>query len=395
MYPKLPCASPLPSARRCGARPHAFALWALLLLASSKSVLALDASSPPTPQSCLPLPTRQDATSEAEPGGVGAGIVFDEHLLTDGKKDEDYNGGGEVTFSGRSAGPIGRALDRALGVVDEGLCPAGRFSAPGWQTADAFAAGLLIFTPRDLGAHGVVLGDRPYASLFFVSAGRRYVSSDADIAYNSSLTVGMLGLAAAESVQSALHHLTGSVQPEGWSHQISAGGEPTARYYGARQALLGDWGDASGWHGEAKWTAATSVGTVTEASVALSMRWGRIESPWWGFTPEENMYVQETQPLLPPLSRGAPLEVFAFAGARAKARVYDAFLEGQFRQSDLAYHWGDLNQLLGEAWAGVEMRTPSGWSVQYLARWESPELRYGSGARSFVWGSIQVAKSLP
>lgn len=383
----LPCAS----IRAARVRP--LMLCALLLYAHSESVSALDAPATEGRASCLPLAGPAADASTSEPAGVGAGIVFDEHLLTDGKKDEDYNGGGEVTFSGKSAGPIGRALDRALGFVDDKLCSRRRFSAPDWESAYAFATGLLIFTPRDLGAHEVVAGDRPYASLFFLSAGRRYVSSDAAVAYNSSLTVGMLGLAAAETVQSALHHLTGSVQPQGWSHQISAGGEPTARYSTARQALLGEFGETP-WHGDVKWTVAGSAGTVTEGSLALSMRWGRIESPWWSFTPEQNMYVQETQPLLPSLAHGAPLEIFAFAGARAKARPYDAFLEGQFRNSDLTYHWGDLNHLLGEAWAGVEMRMPSGWTLQYLARWESPELRSGTGARSFVWGSIQVAKSL-
>ena len=101
-------------------------------------------------------------------------------------------------------------------------------------------------------------------------------------------TVGMLGLNAAASVQSWLHHVTGSVQPQGWSHQISSG-------------------------------VAGSIGTVTEASLALNARWGRVESAWWAFAPEENMYVPETHPLLPPLGLGAPPELFAFVGARGKS----------------------------------------------------------------------------
>jgi len=325
-----------------------------------------------------------------EPAGIGGGIIFDEHILTNGSRDEDYNGGGEVTFSGRRTGPLGGALDRALGFIDAITCPQGR--SANWQSARAFAAGLLIFTPRDLASHDVVYGDRPYASLFFVSVGRRYTSLTADVAYNSSLTVGMLGLHAAEAVQSALHHLTGSTQPQGWSHQISAGGEPTLRYSFARQARLAEFGNAS-WRGDSKWTAATSIGTVTEGYVALGARWGRIESPWWAFVPEQNMYVQETQPAPPPLPSEAPAEVFAFVGAKAKLRVYNAFLQGQFRESALTYGWGDLNHALGEAWVGIEWRNSSGWSVQYLARWESPELRSGVGSRSFVWGSVQVTRT--
>ncbi len=99
---------------------------------------------------------------------------------------------------------------------------------------------------------------------------------------------------------------------------------------------------------------------MTEASLALNARWGRVESPFWAFAPEENMYVQETQPAPPPLGRDAPAEVFAFAGARTKLRAYNAYLQGQFRQSDLTYGEG---------------------------------LRSGVGSRSIVWGSIEVSKS--
>jgi hypothetical protein len=354
----------------------------------------------PAPSTSTAVVTRNLCDSTIEPSaippetaGLGVAIVLDEHLLTNATRDQDYNGGGEVTLSGDARGGfLGRGLDRALGLIDELSCPASRFAMQGWQSAHAFASGLLVFTPRDLSAHEIIHGDRPYASLFFVSAGRRHFSSNADVAYDSSLTLGIMGLAAARDVQSALHDVTGSVQPEGWSHQVSAGGEPTARYSSARQALLADY-KTGALNGDSKWTLAGSVGTVTEASAALGARWGRIESPWWAFTPEENTYVQETQPIAPPLPANAPAEIFAFAGARLKLRVYNAFLQGQFRHSDLSYREGDLNQLLGEAWAGVQFRTASGWALQYLARWQSPELRSGIGSRSILWGSIQVSKT--
>lgn len=333
-----------------------------------------------------------DVPPSTDPVGVGGGIVLDEHIFTHGARDQDYNGGGELTFSGQRGGPIARALDAALGFIDGKTCPHDRFAAPGWQRGRAFAAGLLIFTPRDLASHEVIYDDRPYASLFFISSGRRYVSPATEVVYNSSLTFGMLGLEAAHSVQHALHSITGSVQPQGWSHQISDGGEPTLRYQAARQALLADFGHGT-WRGDSKWTAAGSVGTVTEASLAFNARWGRIESPWWAFTPEQTMYVQETQPVAPPLGLDSPSEIFVFAGARAKLRVYNAFLQGQFRHSDLTYSLSDVNKTLAEVWVGVEWRTSSGWAVQYLARWESPELRWGPGSRSFTWGSIEISKS--
>lgn len=175
-------------------------------------------------------PAEQANQQDAEPAGIGAGLVLDEHVLTDGSRDQDYNGGGEVTQSGRSPGFIGRGLDRALGFVDQGSCRLGRLTGLAGSSAHAFAAGILVFTPRNLAARNVVRGDRPYASLFFVSAGRRYASADSPVAYDTSLTVGVLGLAAADDVQRVLHDVTGSVRPRGWSHQISDGGEPTVRY---------------------------------------------------------------------------------------------------------------------------------------------------------------------
>jgi hypothetical protein len=98
---------------------------------------------------------------------LGGGIVFDEHVLTNGTRDEDYAGGGEITLSGLRGGIVGRALDRALGFIDGATCPRTRFAGADWAVGHAFAAGLLIFTPQDLPAHGVVDGDRPYASPFF------------------------------------------------------------------------------------------------------------------------------------------------------------------------------------------------------------------------------------
>ena len=123
------------------------------------------------PGACQRVTSGIEEVSSSEPTGVGAGIVLDEHLLTNGSRDQDYNGGGELTFSGERGGSIGRTLDRALGFVDNTICPRDRFAAPGWQTGHAFAVGLLIFTPSDLAAHEVVYGDRPYASLFLPECG--------------------------------------------------------------------------------------------------------------------------------------------------------------------------------------------------------------------------------
>jgi hypothetical protein len=55
------------------------------------------------PSACQRTTAGVEEVTPSEPSGVGAGIVLDEHLLTHGSRDQDYNGGGEFTFSGEHA----------------------------------------------------------------------------------------------------------------------------------------------------------------------------------------------------------------------------------------------------------------------------------------------------
>ena len=53
-----------------------------------------------------------------------------------------------------------RWLDSALAAVDLLTCPNSRFAWSRWVSTHAFAADLLVFTPRDLAARRFVVGDR-------------------------------------------------------------------------------------------------------------------------------------------------------------------------------------------------------------------------------------------
>ena len=81
------------------------------------------------------------------------------------------------------------------------------------------------------------------------------------------------------------------------------------------------------------------------------------------------------------------------AGARAKLRTSNAFLEGQFGHSGLHYSRDNLDAALGHARGGVECRTASGLELRHMARWESPERRFGIGSRSIVSGTSEVAQT--
>lgn len=326
-----------------------------------------------------------DDARSSEPADTGSSLSLDDDLFSAPGRDHDYTGGGALTLSGARATRYWFSLDPLLGKIDRRLHLDSAAKQQRTDTSHALAVGVIAFTPHDVAATEPISDDRPYASLAFLSNARRYVSNEREVAYNTNLVVGVLGLHAVGSAHRAIHDLTGSDPLKGYDHQISAGGEPTIRYSVARQALLGQASVRSDW----KWTLAGSVGTVTESSLALNARWGRIRSPWWSYAPEQNMYLQETQPL----TAAATSEAFFVAGARIRARAYNAFLQGQFRHSEVRYGADDLNVLLAETWAGVVIRRPSGFEIHYLARWGTPELRHGPNARSLLWGSVEFVRS--
>ncbi len=147
----------------------------------------------------------------------------------------------------------------------------------------------------------------------------------------------MLGLHAAEVIHRGVHVLAEDERPLGWDHQISAGGEPTMRYVEAQQWLLNDTQTYRNGLPEMKLTVAGSAGFLTEASVALSARWGRIQSPWWSFGPELGDYTAAPVAPVGNFSSYNPAEIFAFAGFRLKARAYNTLLQDQFRHSDVRW----------------------------------------------------------
>ena len=132
---------------------------------------------------------------------------------------------------------------------------------------------------------------------------------------------------------------------------------------------------------------------LTEASVALTLRWGRIHTPWWSFVPERAEYMMEPAPVFGGASPDGPRELYAWAGIKGRARLYNAFLQGQFRDSDLTYDFEDTRPLIGELWAGVTAELAAGYRLSYVLRYQSSELRTRPGDRDLFWGGVSVSRS--
>lgn len=303
------------------------------------------------------------------------GFAYENDFFVPGGKDQDYTFGLALSYH---SSKFNDALVRSpLVLIDRAL---GFNRSP---SRKGFEAGLYGFTPSDKHGSQINLNDRPFSSLvYFSTVHERYRPKD-QVVLRTQLSAGALGLNAVGQLQKEFHSLIGNDEPEGWDNQISQGGELTARYSVSRQALLG----GSSEHIELRHTQTASVGYLTEASWGMSVRVGKLNSAWHDFNPDIASYAESSASA----NRGRQ-ERFFWAGVAVKARAYNAFLQGQFHQSEHSYTYSDLRHVVVEAWAGYTQSFANGYFVSYGLRGHSSELRVGEADRSVIWGGLMLGR---
>lgn len=326
-----------------------------------------------------------DAPADFEERGVA--IHLDNDVFSGVGSDRDYSWGATLTFGSPKPGRVFAPVDRMRKSLAS-LLPEREVAA----VSRASQVGIIAMTPDDLKTAEAQSQDRPYANLAYLTSSELRIDETGNRSQFTSLTLGILGTDVAEGIQRAIHEVQGGVVPNGWSHQISDGGEPTARFVHAGQWLLGDTEAAAGGLRQVKLTLAGSAGYLTEASAAISMRWGQFHTPWWTFNPELGDY--STAPIAPinGFGIGASPEIYGFIGARVKARAYNALLQGQFRHSDVRVASDNLARFQAEAWAGVTSEF-SQWRVTYSVHVASREITPEPAARTLVWASLSITRA--
>jgi hypothetical protein len=294
-----------------------------------------------------------------------------------GASDQDYTGGISVSHTEASEKSQYWSLHSPRKALDDFVVP---FRVTPAKSATTSQIGAVFFTPKNIEATWMDTSDRPYASLVFVANGQ--MSVDNDRAVFSSLSVGLLGTSFAGQLHKTTHDITGSSPPSGYRHQISAGAEPTAKYSLAFQQVL-----AANRTGDLKATYQAHAGYLTEASGAISFRWGRVQTPWWAFNPELNDPLANASPVTAP--HATKNDLYVFGGAKLKARVYNAMLQGQLRDSPWRLPANGIEPLILHAWLGGATNLFNA-TVSYSVNYQSPEVRWGQAHRNHVWGSIQA-----
>lgn len=327
-----------------------------------------------------------------EPTDTGWSFNIDNDAFSTRSGDRDYTGGFSVTLHGRRARHATLSLDPALGWLNRRLPlpePA-RAPAPA-DREHALQFGIMVFTPDDITAGAPMRHDRPYASLAYLGNTRYALRPDRRVAYQSTLTVGVLGLAAVEWIHKRIHAAAGAARPMGYANQIADGGEPTIGYAFARHALLAQ---RSGGRRDydLSLTVEGSVGYLTEVSTTLGIRTGRIGTPWWSAVSRFGGYA--AQPAAASRRMGASLygrERYFWAGIKVRARAYNAFLQGQFRDSAVTFSPSELNRVVGELAVGYTTEMAN-LQLTYALRYNSAEIKNGYGARNIVWGSVSLSQ---
>jgi hypothetical protein len=307
---------------------------------------------------------------------AGAIVHVDNDLLGRDNRDRDYTGGFSVSLplAETDGWKPARWLDEIAALRD------------GDRTLAALQVKAIAFSPEKLAERAAQPDDRPYASLWAATAARQHVAADGTRASFASFTVGVLGLKATETLHRALHRIAEVELPEGYDHQISAGGEPTAPLALARRNLIA--GGDIGTGADVWWSASGRVGYVTEAAISLAARVGQRATPWWAAGSELGDYAPAPNFGIGAFGRERIVE----AGVTLRARAYNAFLQGQLRNSAVTMARSRIEPLVATAWLGVGIATRFGGQLSYRLTAQSAEVEHGPAARTHYWGSLAWTK---
>lgn len=311
-------------------------------------------------------------------------INTDNDLLTGQTTDRDYTGGLALTLSGQRVQQYPVSIDAWRAGIDAMIKFPRLYQASDYLSFHSQQYGMTLFTPDDIDSKTPVYDDRPYASLFFMSNTEFTVLPENNRAYISTLTIGLLGLSLAESVQRNMHGITGSTVPSGWDNQVSAGGEPTAMLsYGVQDKIYASKNQ------QLKFEYEGNLGYITDVNAGFSWRWGKIHSPWWAFNPYQSKYMQQSMPVF---SGGAKDELYLWAGSRLNLRIYNALLQGQFRHSEVTVRSAGIQRLVAEYWFGVTGSFAGRYYISAFLRGHTDEFN-GQNARSAAWVGLVFSRT--
>jgi len=282
-------------------------------------------------------------------------LYLDEDLLSGFSQDADYTGGLAVTFAG----------ERAEGERYE------------------IEIGAAAFTPEQIGNPDVDPDDRPYAGLIYGSGALDHSSERGGA--TTTLAIGVLGLPLIASAQRAVHRAMHSQQPRGWRHQISDGGEPTLRLSHERR-WLSEPVEVAGQRLQWLYRAGAGVGFLTDLSFGIAARAGQFSDVRWDIHTSPTGLGDRAA-----FGRTDERDRFFYATLTARVPVYDVFVQGQFRDSDITVSSRDRRYLVPAASVGFVFGLPKGRNLHYFIRAQQSDVRLADRSDTAVYAGISLS----
>jgi hypothetical protein len=87
-------------------------------------------------------------------------------------------------------------------------------------------------------------------------------------------------------------------------------------------------------------------------------------------------------------------ELYFWGGIKLKRRLYNVFLQGQFRHSTVEFSSHAVEPLVAEAWLGLTWQISRLFRVSYATRYQTAELEHGRGGRDLHWAGFIIARDL-
>ena len=249
--------------------------------------------------------------------------------------------------------------------------------------------GMAVYTPDDLENEFVIQGDRPYASLMYMSNSKLKAYKKGE-STETTFMIGVLGLDVAKEIQEFAHNNlnASNEKPLGWDNQISEGGELTALYSVKKKTLVSSCYVANKMSSDISYSLSADVGYMVNAAIGLDMRWGYIGTPYYlhTTTPVSNYNYYSCYDC-------KVHDNYFFLNFGLRAVAYNATLQGQFRDSKLTIDSQDVENITFETSLGWVYSLNSEWKIAYAINYKSKEFK-GSEAEDHLYGGLYLSKRL-
>ena len=335
----------------------------------------------------VPRPTPQDDVGAHELEQVsGVRLQIDNDLFAGGERDRDYTGGMAITISGTAARDGLLSLDPLLTQARRAV----RASARTRARTHARQIGLMAFTPSDTITREAQQDDRPYASLLFAVERPR--------ACRCGRSRRLVQQPDGRRARSVVHRAVCTAPcTKPWARKrrrATTIRSPAA----ASRRLATRWRATSSWIADPSGRARREDDRAGQRGLSHRSQRGDLDA-----RRPLRYAVVELRAGADRLHRRAGAgrsasacsrELYFFAGARIKARAYNAFLQGQFRDSavtllvrrDRAAGRRSLDRRRDAA-----LRTDA--AELHAATTRPPSCAKARRARDALWGGVQLAHS--